>query len=281
MSIKKKIEQEILNLEDVPEDFISIIEDQNKKVFDAIFKLLLTLDQVDGNIAPTAANLQRIELIANALKDELFEGEYLEALSKFVSHFQEQGDIILEIYSGQGFDVKDNPLYKQVISNAQKNTLSLFDESAIENVLVSPVKDILTQSITTATKFSDAVENIKNFIEGNSEIDGRLSKYAKTYARDAFSIFDRSFTQIVNQDVEVGFWEFAGGIVKDSRDFCRERVGKIFTDEEVRSWASEDWQGKNPNTTEDTIFNYLGGYNCMHTLLPVSKDRFDELQNNQ
>lgn len=272
MSIKK----ELANLNEVPDELISAIEKENKKVFDAVFKLLTELDQKDGNISPTAANLQRIEMITNALVDALFDGGYLDSVKKYVSEFETQGELIKEVFR-ENFTVKDNPLYKEVIKNAQRNTLMLFDESAIENVLSLPVKDILTQSITTGMKFSDMVINIRNFIEGNSEIDGRLVKYAKTYAHDTFAIFDRSFTQAVNKDVDIKYWEYAGNEIKDTREFCHERVGKVFTTDEIRSWASEDWQGKNPNTTEDTIFNYLGGYNCRHTLLPVSEDRFKEI----
>ena len=40
----------------------------------------------------------------------------------------------------------------------------------------------------------------------------------------------------------------------------------------------DDWQGKNPNTTAQSIFTYLGGYNCMHVLLPISKERYEKLK---
>lgn len=272
MSIKK----ELANLDEVPDEFINAVEKENKKVFDAVFKLLTELDQVDGNISPTAANLQRIQLITNALSDALFDGGYLDAVKKYVKEFESHGEIIKDVFK-KNFQVKENPLYQEVIKNAQRNTLKLFDEAAIENVLATPVRDILTQSITTGMKFSDMTKNIKDFIEGSSEVDGRLVKYAKTYAHDSFTIFDRSFTQAVNKDVDVQFWEYAGNEIRDTREFCRDRVGKVYSNEEIKSWAAEDWQGKNPNTTEDTIFNYLGGYNCRHTLLPVSEDRFKEI----
>ena len=71
--------------------------------------------------------------------------------------------------------------------------------------------------------------------------------------------------------------EYAGGIVKGTREFCKNKVVKAFTDDEVRSWAKDDWQGKNSNTTAQSIFTYLGGYNCMYVLLPISKERYEKL----
>ena len=37
-------------------------------------------------------------------------------------------------------------------------------------------------------------------------------------------------------------------------------------------------QGKNTNTTAQSIFTYIGGYNCMHVLLPISKERYEKLK---
>lgn len=54
-----------------------------------------------------------------------------------------------------------------------------------------------------------------------------------------------------------------------TRPFCAERAGNFYTDKEIKSWAKEDWKGKNPNTTESSIFYLCGGYNCTHQLIPV------------
>lgn len=55
-----------------------------------------------------------------------------------------------------------------------------------------------------------------------------------------------------------------------TRPFCQERVGGIFTQEEVDSWDNE--QGLPANV-------YLGGYNCRHTLRPISDELASELEN--
>ena len=270
------IDKELKNLELVPEEFIAAVEASNKKIFQEIFKILTQLDLVDGNIAPTVANLERIELIKKAIADALFEGEYIDGLKTYAKSFNEQGQAVLGTFDTSA-KLADNEMWKATIKQAQTNVVSLFDEAAVENVISKPIADILTQSISSSVKFSDAVQQIKDFIEGNNEIDGRLVKYAKTYARDAFANFDRSFTQLVNQEYDIQYWEYAGGTVKDTRDFCKERVGRVFTTEEVKEWASLDWQGKNPATNASNIFTLLGGYNCMHTLLPVSKERAKKL----
>lgn len=271
------VEKELYNLTNIPEEFISAVEVANKKVFDSVLKLLSELEQKDGYIIPNKASLQKIELIAEQIRTTLLEGDYVKALTEYTKTFEAHGQVVLETFD-IGAKLSDNPFYKDLIKQTQRNVLELFDASAIEFQLVSPIKDILTNSISSSMKFSDAVKSIRDFIEGSDTVEPRLLKYAKVYARDAFSIFDRSFTQVVNKEYDIKYWEYAGGIVKGTREFCKNKVGKAFTDDEVRSWAKDDWQGKNSNTTAQSIFTYLGGYNCMHVLLPISKERYEKLK---
>ena len=63
---------------------------------------------------------------------------------------------------------------------------------------------------------------------------------------------------------------YAGGELPTTRPFCEERVGKFFHYKEIESWASENWAGKNSETTAQNIYEYLGGWNCQHTLIPVT-----------
>jgi hypothetical protein len=90
-----------------------------------------------------------------------------------------------------------------------------------------------------------------------------LTRYAQLYARDSFNIFNRNYSQIISNDLDVQYFEYFGQVIKDTRPFCMERVGKTFSKAEIESWASLDWQGKNPNTDKSTIFTYCGGYNCI------------------
>ena len=271
------VKQELENLELVPDEFLKAVEKANKKVFDALFKILSELEVQDGVILSTVGNLQKIELMAEAIREVLLEGDYIEALKDYTRTFEAHGQIVLNTFDPKA-KLSSEPIYNALIKQTQKNVLELFDASAIEFQLVTPVKDILTNSISSSMRFTDAVKTIRDFIEGGDGVEPRLSRYAKTYARDAFAIFDRSFSQLVNKEYDVQYWEYAGGIVKGTRDFCKQRVGKAYTTEEIRSWAGLNWDGKNPNTTSASMFTYLGGYNCLHTLIPISKERYEKLK---
>lgn len=64
-------------------------------------------------------------------------------------------------------------------------------------------------------------------------------------------------------------YEYVGGVIAESRDFCRSMDGQTLTESEIRDiWASEDWQGKEPGDP----FVVRGGYNCRHMWVPVEEE---------
>jgi hypothetical protein len=57
-------------------------------------------------------------------------------------------------------------------------------------------------------------------------------------------------------------------VIRDSREFCRNNVGKTFTEEEINSKWQGSWAGKAPGDP----FIVRGGYNCRHHWLPIVED---------
>ena len=62
-------------------------------------------------------------------------------------------------------------------------------------------------------------------------------------------------------------FQYEGGIVSESREFCRQHVGEIYTEEEIYAIWDDDWQGKEPGDP----FVVRGGYNCRHFWIPVDE----------
>lgn len=56
---------------------------------------------------------------------------------------------------------------------------------------------------------------------------------------------------------------YQGGLIQDSRQFCKERNNKVFTKAEIESWKELEWEGKPENY--DPFIN-VGGTGCRHTL---------------
>jgi hypothetical protein len=93
--------------------------------------------------------------------------------------------------------------------------------------------------------------------------------YTKTYVDTGLSVVGRERIADTAKDLGLTWFRYIGGVIKTSRDFCIERDGGYYHEEEIEEWASEDWSGKIEGTTEENIFALCGGWNCRHDLIPV------------
>lgn len=175
---------------------------------------------------------------------------------------------------------KKQPVKKLYIDSAKKNVV---DALVDENNFIKPIQDILTAAVVNGSNISDTIDSISEFVEGDpsSDSEGKILKYVKQITNDSFAVADRSYTSLVSDELGNEWYYYAGSEVAHTRCFCKERVGKYFHYKEIESWGDGEnlgkcnigdgtWAGEFLGTNKSTIFSYLGGYNCMHSLIPVS-----------
>lgn len=292
-TLKELIERRVERLDSVPATLISAIDKQNELLFKETLKLLDELDIQNGRIVASTDNLAKVNQISERLKQTLFGGEYVEAIRSFASEISAQASINNEILAKTLESVSDTALNDAAVKAAQVNTLRLLDESAIDNNLIQPIQEILSNAIITNTSISDAADVLRKSMTGESAL---LTKYAQTYAKDAFATSDRQYAQLIARDNGIEFYRWSGGTVSDTREFCEERNGKIFHEKEIQAWGNHIktrpqfvrptqspiyetkggikiyWEGMNYDTNSSTIMSFCGGYNCNHVLVPVATE---------
>ncbi len=262
------LEDRLALIETVPATFITSVDALREELFAEMSKVLLGMDTVDGKLLVSARNEQEIERLIASMGDFLFgeEAQYLLALQ----------DLIVQINSAATladnfFGVARSEKWTTVLRSQQFKTAKIFDREVISAELGTLIRNTITDLVMSESEVVNASIFLKDFITGTPGIDGRLTRYAKTWANTAYANAERQYVTTVGNDLGVENWRYQGGLVKDSRPFCKQRVGQVFTADEVRSWASLDWAGKIQGTDEVTIFSALGGYNCLHVLMPVQE----------
>lgn len=163
---------------------------------------------------------------------------------------------------------------RQFIASLQANTIETINQYILQDGVAAQVKiplnEILNQNINSGGQFSGMLKQLRTFIEGAPGAEGRLVSYSKQILRDTLFQYARSYQQSVTADLKLEWYLYAGGLMDKSRPFCIEHAGKYYHQKEIESWASLQWQGKNPLTTSSSIFVYVAGFNCSHQLIPVS-----------
>ena len=134
--------------------------------------------------------------------------------------------------------------------------------------------------VTSGAGFRESVASIRDFVEGTDTTNGKLLQYSKQIAHDQFAFSDRGYTNAVSDELEAEWYFYAGDEIPTSRCFCIERHDKYWHYKEIEKWgegqdlgeckSGDLWKGAHIDTNAQTIFVYLGGYFCMHSLQPVS-----------
>jgi hypothetical protein len=264
-------------LESVPSKFVSSINGIQNTVSKEIEIVVSQLEMENGNILLTERNMALINSLTKRINDLIFDEVYEKNLTSFIGEFKTQAGLSDQYFSIIG-EFEKKTLYDQILRQTQINAIGLLNEDAFTQALILPIKHTLESSITNNVSFTDTMTNLRYIILGDDEVDGRLMSHVKRVAYDSFAVSDRSYTNTIATDLGLEFYRYTGGKVEETRCFCLERKGKYFHRKEIEGWGEGKgvgecgfpWQGMNSNTDKATIFYYAGGYNCKHSILPVS-----------
>lgn len=282
-TLKEIIREKSKRLQDVPDEFLTRVERTQKKIFNEIVGSLNKLQTKNDKIIISVKNLAVVDEIIQQLSKVVYGSDYVTAVSSFAKEFDKQGKINEEYFRTAFTDFKDSTIGNAILKKIKTDTVqSLLGGSLDENFL-KPAEKILTNLVTSGAGFVEAVESIQIFATGGEIADGKLLAYAKQIAHDQFAYSDRGYTNAVADELEAEWYFYVGDELPTSRCFCQERFNRHFYYKEIEAWGRGEnlgdcrvsgkdymWQGANIQTNEQTIFVYLGGYNCMHSLQPVS-----------
>lgn len=272
-STEDLIREKLERLEWVPEDLEEEIEKFLPQIERIVEREVKRMAMSDGNFVRSRENLARISALEVEIIDLIFaEGSsYRKAILEYRDQFDRQANINLEYFNAAFTQEVEAQGFALIVENAKRRALAQVDQNAVGNHLLQPINNVLSQAITGESSFSDTLANLNRIVLGNEEVEPTMLGRNRTAYRDAFSIFDREYTAEIATDLGVEFYSYSGGRVRDTRSFCTARTGKIFHIEEIMSWGNiKQWQGRNANTNEDNIRFLLGGYNCIHSLIPRS-----------
>lgn len=255
----------------VPEEFLKKVPASEREVYDRVVELLAKLEVKNGKYVISNKNLKIAAQIATELRGALLSSSYVNAVTDFAKQFDVQKDVNNELFTRLFPEFAPTELTNSIMNIAKRNTIDLLLNRASDTDFVAPLRTTIEQAVINGAGFRETLTSIKNFIEGNEDVDGALLRYSKTYAHDSFAVADRSYTAIVSYEIGAEWFLYSGGKIETTRRFCLDRYGKFFHRKEVEAWGKlGDWNGKVPETDSDTIFSYAGGYNCMHSILPQS-----------
>ena len=247
-----------------------VIQGTQRKLYADMVLLLkkLELDR-NGYIKNNGSNRKILRQASSVFDSSLRNSGYKTGLQEFTGTFSKITAINEAYFATVSAAFKPNAAF---IKSLQTEAIRQIETMALNEGLVanvkSPLISILNKNINSGGSFTGMLQEVQGYIVGIDK-EGKLLRYSKTWTADALFNFSRAYQQSITKDLGLNTFYYAGGAIKDTRDFCRERLDQYWKRGDIEQWASLEWAGKNPGTTEASIFVYLGGYNCRHSLIPV------------
>jgi hypothetical protein len=176
----------------------------------------------------------------------------------------EQTLILVENIMG---DVTGKPFEYASTNRAQLETLISYSQLGVVKQLSTNIEGL--RNSIAATVLLGAEPNYE-------ALESRLVTLTRAQLTTEYetevAAFHRAANDVAAEQAGIERFVYYGGLINDSRSFCRAHAGNIYTKEELS--RMDNGQGL-------PVIPYLGGYNCRHFLVPVpdEEDRVVEEDN--
>lgn len=257
----------------VPKLFVDGYEELKPLIFINLISIVNQLETLDGKFISSAKNLRLASTLEDAIRGSVLTPEYEELLTDFIREFNTQAKLNDTYLKTLSKNYTRSELSQTILNISKRNTIDDLLNVVNPN-FVTPVKEFLEQSVTSGSTYTETLGKLENFIE-----KGPLKRHLTLTSSDSFTITSNSYIKSGGEELGLEWYYYTPGQVADSRPFCIQRQNRYFHRKEIELWGSGtgtpgytagDWKGKLPGTDSQTIFSYRGGYNCMHTILPLS-----------
>jgi hypothetical protein len=208
-----------------------------------------------------AGNLPPLEVakILNQMETELRSAGLERIFEKLAKSYKKELDLV-------GKQFKESTGKDLILSGTDITTI----ETLISFETTAQINNVRTQLDTIRSAiFRQSIAGVRPDINAIvAEAGGATAGQIETEVRTNLAGFQRAITLSKAEEVGADYFLYIGGLIETSRPFCIERDGKVFTADEIATW--DNGQGLPADI-------YLGGYNCRHSLRPISKELAEDL----
>jgi hypothetical protein len=224
-----------------------------------------------------AANIRAIIGLKTQLTNVIVTNpEYVKEVGRVLDGFKDLKKLS-DLYFSElidGFNAKE-VLYQEILKANIEITKDMLLGSGIRNNFANAIQETLKANASGTTNRTLLQKTLKEFIEGTEAEKAYLNRYITTVTNDSVMTFSRQYVETIAEDLNLQFFFYSGTAIKDTRSFCRARHGRYFKKSEVENWANlGNWNGRKAGTTKSTIFSFAGGWNCRHTIYPITQTQY-------
>ncbi len=269
----------VTQIDEYVDKFSSKMTPIQKQLY-ARIELILKDISVDseGNIRRSTANLKRINKVKSELSRVIRDPDYQDLVSNIQESMNEVSALQQSYYYKIDSSFEEPKVMATVQEQAFETSVVDLTEAGINENVVNEAVSILQQHISEGGSFNTMQTQMKKFILGNDEVDGKLVSYSKQIVSDTMHMTSRKYNSLAVDDLKLQWYMYVGSEKPTSRPFCIAMLEKKYIHEsELAKCASGNIPGEGkvsleglmPGTTGQNLIDRCGGYNCAHALIAV------------
>lgn len=155
------------------------------------------------------------------------------------------------------------------------NSINVADE--LKNILYRQV-------VLGRSNIKDVVKEISTKISGGKETNGLIENHIRTQVFDTFTQVDREINNQFANRLNLKYFIYQGGLIENSRDFCKKRNNKVFSVDETKEWSNDkdlpltkaEKESGSPSGYHPLID--CGRWNCRHTIRYISNEMYEAMK---
>lgn len=237
----------------------------------------------NGKLVSSTGNIVSISQAVEKAFNQFRKGPQIQIIKDMLSSFQDIGALNETYFKAAAEDKKK---YDDIISGVEKNlrqragiaengTLvkggflyNLVNDTSIQ----AGIQAAAQKGIVSTLTFNEYLDMLRINIRGNPDLPGPVTQHYRTFAHDAYMIYDSAYAEKVAEDLQLRYFVYEGGLIETSREFCRKKDGFTFTKAEAEeNWPKDPTLLKTKQEKESGVLNYnpiqdRGRWNCRHHL---------------
>lgn len=277
MNELKAIEEIDRRLDELAISLLLMFEKTSKRhLRRELIKFIDELDFSESGLKGRVARQRAITRFRTTLTRLIRNDEYLLGFDRFIAGYKE----IVNLANGY-FSMLSTAYDKNLYRELYKDSLTILKEALASQGFAASVSNLVTNRMLQWNMQGVTKSRLKEEVRKYFEAKNESTRYVSQITNDTLYTMTRIYQNRIAEDLNIGYWLYAGTLIATSRTFCKSRTGNVYTTAEVKGWASMDWNGKIGGTNSENIFERLGGYGCRHTLRPISKTVYETIKRNE
>lgn len=232
------------------------------------------LDTKDGNFVVNDRAVKAINMFSDVYLKAVAElSDYKGSVGKYLKNFKDLGTLMNEFQKSNGVDVKQARLgsAQEIVTN---ELINRYSENGLNPGFVQPLRELLFNNITGGLNKTQAMNQLKDYIESGKDSTGKLGRYLEQTAQQGVDSYEGAVNTRIMQTFKIDTYVMSGSLIATSSPQCRyvfKELGGII---DRKDWPKIKAIALNNGLIEGTTFDNLpinkNHHGCRHSFTPLT-----------